>query len=264
MKPLHHYCLACRHFCGLSLLLLSSLVLAQSTFTHVHMRVPDTQEAAEWHNELLGGRVTPGGPGPNVRFGNGNVGTMPNEGLAPASNGGVIDHFGIAVADVPATVALAREMGAHIAVEPQEGVTAPVIAFIESPWGARMELLEDPEYLGVNHVHMMATSPDEMLAWFLEVFGGEYVEARGKGIFHTILYDDLWVHISESPDGERAPSRGRAIDHMGFAVASLDEFRATLASVGIEPYLERPNPPGSDLMFFIGIDGIHFEIFERQ
>lgn len=244
--------------------LTSSAALAQSSFTHVHMRVPDTAAAAEWHSRLLGGSVRSGGPGPSIRYGNGFIGTMPNEGPAPPSNRGVIDHFGIAVTDVAATVARAREMGAYIDTEPQEGVTAPVIAFIVDPWGTRMELLEDQEYPGVNHVHMMATDADAMRDWFLEVFGGEYVAARGKGVFHTILYDDLWVHVSESPDGERAPSRGRAIDHIGFRVPSLADFRATLEEVGIEPYLQRPNPPGSDLMFFVGIGGIHFEISEQQ
>lgn len=244
--------------------LAASVAAGQSSFTHVHMRVPDTGQAAVWHRDLLGGELRPGGPGPSLRYGNGFIGTMQNDGVAPASAGGVIDHFGIAVSDVPATVERARAMGATVDTEPREGVTAPVIAFIVDPWGARMELLEDPDYPGINHVHMMATDADAMRDWFLRVFGGELVEARGKGQFHTILYDDLWIHVSESPDGQRGPSRGRAIDHIGFRVPSLDEFRTKLAQVGIEPYLERPNPPGSDLMFFVGIGGIHFEISERR
>ena len=36
-------------------LLLPGFALAQSIFTHVHMRVPDTAEAAEWHQALTGG-----------------------------------------------------------------------------------------------------------------------------------------------------------------------------------------------------------------
>jgi len=240
-------------------------VQAESIFTHVHMRVPDTAKSAEWHAEFFDRVTGPGGPGPNIVYDNGHIGTMPNEGLAPPSEGGVIDHFGIAVADVEAAVAKAREMGATIKTEPREGVTANVIAFIEDPWGVRMELLEDPVYLGVNHIHMMSDDPDAMRDWFLQVFGGEYVEARGKGIFHTILYRDVWVHVSSPRQGtDNAPSRGRAIDHMGFRVPSLDEFRATLEQSGYEPYLERPNPPGSDLMFFIGPDGIHFEVAEYE
>ena len=42
--------------------LLPGSALAQSVFTHVHMRVPDTNEAAVWHQALLGGEVISRGP----------------------------------------------------------------------------------------------------------------------------------------------------------------------------------------------------------
>ncbi|HSG64428.1 MAG TPA: hypothetical protein VLD39_05485, partial [Gammaproteobacteria bacterium] len=60
----------------------------------------------------------------------------------------------------------------------------------------------------------------------------------------------------------RMPSRYRAIDHFGFRVPSLAEFRAKLVASGYEPYLERPNPPGADLLFFEGPDGMHVEMTE--
>ena len=41
-----------------------------------------------------------------------------------------------------------------------------------------------------------------------------------------------------------------------------DAFRETLQASGYEPYLERPNPPGADLMFFEGPDGLHVEMTE--
>jgi catechol 2,3-dioxygenase-like lactoylglutathione lyase family enzyme len=226
------------------------------------MRVADTAEAAAWHQELFGAEVIERGPGQALVYGNGLIMTMPTEGETPPSQGGVIDHFGIAVDDVPATVAKAREMGAIVRTEPQVGVTAETIAFIEDPWGNRMELLEDPVYKGVNHVHIMADDPDRVHAWFLQVFGGEDIPARGKGIFHTILYGDLWVHVSKPAEGVPAPSRYRALDHMGFRVPSLEEFGEVLEASGYEPYLVRANPPGSDLMFFEGPEGIHFEIAE--
>ena len=246
----------------LGVFLFPGSALAQSIFTHVHMRVPDTTEAAEWHEALLGGEVISRGPGKAVLHGNGMVMTMPAEGETPPSQGGVIDHFGIAVDDVAATVALAREMGAQIRTEPQVGVTASTIAFIEDPWGTRIELLEDPVYKGVNHVHMMVSDADGVHDWFLEVFGGEDIPARGKGQFHTILYGDLWVHISQPAEGVPASSRYRSLDHMGFRVPSLEAFGEALEASGYEPYLVRPNPPGSDLMFFEGPEGIHFEIVE--
>ena len=99
-------------FLTLGVFLLPGSALAQSIFTHVHMRVPDTTEAAVWHQALLGGEVISRGPGQAVLHGNGMVMTMPAEGETPPSQGGVIDHFGIAVEDVAATGELARKMGA--------------------------------------------------------------------------------------------------------------------------------------------------------
>jgi catechol 2,3-dioxygenase-like lactoylglutathione lyase family enzyme len=226
------------------------------------MRVADTAEAAAWHQELFGTDVIERGPGPALAYGNGLIMTMPTDVDPLPSQGGVIDHFGIAVDDARATVEKARQMGALIRIEPRVGVTAETIAFIEDPWGTRIELLEDPVYKGVNHVHLMADDPDNVHAWFLEVFGGEDMPARGKGIFHTILYGDLWVHVSKPANGVPAPSRYRALDHMGFRVPSLEEFGQALSASGYEPYLVRENPPGSDLMFFEGPEGIHFEIAE--
>ena len=248
---------------ALGVFLLPGSALAQTTFTHVHMRVPDTAEAAAWHQALLGGEIVSRGPGQAVLHRNGMVMTMVAEGETPRSEGGVIDHFGIAVEDVAATVARAREMGAQIRTEPQVGVTASTIAFIEDPWGTRIELLEDPVYTGVNHLHMMASDADAVHDWFLQMFGGEDIPARGKGRFHTILYGDLWVHISQPAQGVPAPSRFRSIDHIGFRVPSLQTFGEALEASGYPPYLVRPNPPGSDLMFFEGPEGIHFEITEN-
>lgn len=126
-----------RSLCLFSLLL-PCVALAQITFTHMHMRVPDTQASAEWHAEFFDRVIGPGGPGPNVVYHNGTIGTMPNEGLAPPSDGGVIDHFGIAVPDVQAAVEKAVEMGATLKTAPQVGVTAETIAFIEDPWGVQI------------------------------------------------------------------------------------------------------------------------------
>lgn len=240
-------------------------VIAQSVYTHSHHRVPEGQQeaAAEWYNRVLGGEPGEIGPGPGVRHHNGFVGSMPNEGMAGDGAESVIDHIGIGVPDVRAAVEVIREIGGEIRTEPQEGVTAALISHVTDPWGGRFELLEDPVYTGVNHIHLYAADADGMRDWFLDVFGGELNEERGRGRFHTILYGDVWVHVSQAADDDpRMGSRYRATDHIGFRVPSLDEFRARLLASGYEPYLERPNPPGADLMFLEGPEGLHIEMTE--
>ena len=65
---------------ALGVFLLPGSALAQTTFTHVHMRVPDTAEAAAWHQALLGGEIVSRGPGQAVLHRNGMVMTMVAEG----------------------------------------------------------------------------------------------------------------------------------------------------------------------------------------
>ncbi len=247
-----------------ALLLLPGLALAQSTFTHVHIRVPDVEAAANWYGELLGGEVRPGGPGFFVLQSNGFIGTMPNEGNAGASREGAIDHFGFGFDDLEAAVERARQLGARIDEEPRPGITAPLIAFIEDPWGARIELMQDPAHPRINHVHIFVDDKDATRDWFLDIFGGEFVPEQGGDNFHCIVYGNLWVQISEVAAGEREPSRGRSLDHIGFRVTeSLTDFAARIEATGYPPYLIRPNPPGSDLLFFEGPGGVHFEIVEQ-
>lgn len=247
-----------------TLCLLPITASAQSTFTHAHIRVPEPQqaEAAAWYHRVLGGEPGELGPGPGIRHHNGFVGTFPNEGMPGDSGESVLDHIGISVPDVAATVELARSMGATIRAEPRQGVTGLPIAQITDPWGGRFELVQDDVNSGINHVHLFASDADEMRDWLVEVFGGEIDEDRGQGRFHAILYDDsVWFLVSQATDGRQThASRYRAIDHIGFIVPSLADFRETLINSGYEPYLERPNPPGGDLLFLEGPDGLHVEM----
>ena len=257
------------HAATMGVLLATALVpgvaAAQSTFTHVHLRVPDTAAAAAWYHELVGGELREGGPGPSIRFANGFIGTMPNDGgAAVGSRGGAIDHFGVAVADVDAALDRARRLGAKVETAPPADGVGAAGTIVEDPWGTRIELVEDAAHTGIHHVHLVARDAGEVRDWFLAVFGGEVAAARSGDDPHRILYGDFWVYVSKAGDASTAPSRGRALDHMGFRIdATLAAFEETIAASGYPPYLVRPNPPGSDLMFFEGPAGIHFEIAER-
>ena len=42
------------------------------------------------------------------------------------------------------------------------------LGFIEDPWGTRIEVVQDPQKLGLHHVHLRAPDPDATLAWYKE------------------------------------------------------------------------------------------------
>ncbi len=263
---------------------------AQS-FTHIHLRAPDAAAAAEWYQTLLGGVLRP----PTAGMGavdqvHGAIATMLDDGNAAPSRGGVIDHFGFAVPNVASTVARARVMGARTITAATPGVVTTAVALIEDPWGTRIELLESANFRGIQHVHLVTEQPAAMRDWFLQIFGGNFEPAGDGDEFDAIRYDGIWVYISEplqeqpiegfDPDepvftreslsnvNEQgvgvAPSRGRSLDHLGFAVDDMDALVTRVRASGYEPYETRANRPGGTtlLMFFEGPDGVHFEIAE--
>ena len=250
---------------GWIVLLLFPAIASAQSFTHVHLRTPDPAAAAEWYHRLLGGTLRPAAAGMgSVAQIHGSIATMFDPSVAEASAGSVIDHFGFAVADVADMVARAQIMGAQVELQAQPGTVSSAIAMIQDPWGTNIELLEDPEFVGLQHVHLVAEHADALRDWLLTIFGGTYDPELGGDELHAIRYDGIWVYLSESPDGATAPSRGRSLDHIGFSVTDMNEIVRRIEASGYHPYEIRPNRPGGTtlLMFFEGAGGIHFEIAE--
>ena len=54
------------------------------------------------------------------------------------------------------------------------------IAFVEDPWGTRIEVAEDPQLLGLHHVHMRGPDPDQVFSWLLDTFGGQRTKLKGQ------------------------------------------------------------------------------------
>lgn len=252
------------HALLVTLMLSPGFTLAQSIFTHIHMQIPVDSGAAEWHQTVLGGDLKLHHSRKDVEFSNGLIQVMDIATKLLPSQGGVIDHIGIAVEDVGETLELARAKGAQVQFGPVVGITAPVIGFFIDPWGSRVEVMEDPTYKGVNHIHLFANDADYVHDWFIQVFGGEDIPERGKGNFHTILYGDLWIQITQVEDDTRppGPSYNRSLGHIGFSVPSLDIFIKEIESTGHKPDIIKTNGQGPNLIFFEGPEGILFEVSE--
>jgi len=89
----------------------------------------------------------------------------------------VLDHIGIAVADLPAALAFYRD-ALGLEVEPPEEVASQNVRAHFVPVGAsRLELLE-------------ATAPESAIA--------KYVEKRGPGLHHiTLRVDDVRAAVAQ-------------------------------------------------------------------
>jgi len=138
------------------------------------------------------------------------------------------------------------------------------IAFIFDPWGTRIELAEDPDYLGFHHIHLSSADPAATLAWYQDVLGG--VPAILKGQFNGLLFDDVWLLVSQHEDGVPAPTAGRTLDHLGFVVTDMDEAAADMRERQVV-FEEAPAVPdnsrsGTSRALLAGPDNVRVAVVE--
>ena len=84
--------------------------------------------------------------------------------LQPKSSGGsdgsVIEHLGFSVTDLDATMRALAASNVKV-VEPVKDTPGLYkSAMIESPWGTRIQLVQDRDLIGLHHVQLRAADPE--------------------------------------------------------------------------------------------------------
>ena len=234
--------MTCRHF-GFTLLVAVSIVVPSEAraadYHHVHNMSPNAMEATRWYVKHLDCEPIPG------RDNACRVGSVMLMFLSRSSMGGSvgtgINHIGFSFPDLTAKMAELEAVGVGgIGVRLQrfdDGSTVRdvpglfKIAFIFDPWSTRIELVEDPEYLGFHHIHLSSTDPDAALDWYEKMFGGQRSSLKGR--LSGLLYDTLWLLVSKQ-DNPPAATEGRAVDHLGWAFPDIEAAMMDLERKGAE------------------------------
>jgi lactoylglutathione lyase len=177
-----------------------------------------------------------------------------------------VDHIGVSFEDLEARMAGWREAGVTILSDVRAIDGLFKLAFLEDPWGTKIEVVEDHEDLGFHHVHLMTPDPEATLTWYREMFGGE--ADRMKGRLDGVRFGRVWLLASRLRGGDVAPTRGRAIDHLGWDYADLDAAAADMEGRGAEFSMQpRPytNPLGIEMRisFLTGPDDVLIEVVQR-
>ena len=250
--------------------LLTSTPSAQTPtypYDHIHLNVPDTAAASAWYEKHFGGKRITEAPD-RIMFGSTRLMFLRNATAKPSA-GSAIDHIGFSFADLDAKMTEFQAAGIKITEPVRAGTAIARIAFLEDPWGTRIEVVQDPELLGLHHVHLRAPNPEETMVWLLDKFGGKRQPLKGK--LDAIRYDyegfsSVWVLVQK---GEAEPSQGRAIDHIGWRSVgpladTMNALRAKQVTVTSEPRpLTLPNGPSINFSYVAGPSGARIELVER-
>ena len=205
-------------------------------YHNIHIAAVDPQAAVDWYVEYLGATATKG-PATHVMLGGTLVAFQKTEAVQP-SVGSVIDHYGISVPDIEATMQKLEGSGAKILEPIRDAPGLFKLAYFEDPFGAKVEIVQDAEWPGFHHVHLMVEDPTETLAWYEKMAGG--TRDKLKGQIEGLRYDGIWLLARESGGKRLAPSADRSIRNVAWSIVDMDEaivaFKAAGAKTLIEPF----------------------------
>jgi lactoylglutathione lyase len=176
-----------------------------------------------------------------------------------SSAGSVVDHIGFAVKDLASYKQKLLDHGAKIVAEN----TNLGLVIGELPEGALIEFRSEPAIthpIEFHHVHLKAADPDILQAWYIDMFGAE--KSSRMNLPSAVVPGGRVDFLKAAADTTMAPSKGRAIDHIGFEVDDLDAFAAKLRAKGVkfdrEP--EMIDAIGVKIAFFTDPAGTYIEL----
>ena len=246
-------------------------------YDHIHLNEPAAEASVWWEKNIPGGRRIIESPN-RIMYGAVRLMFLGST-SSGGSEGSVIEHLGFSVADLDAKM---RELAAinTKVIEPVKSVPGLYkTALIESPWGTRVQLVQDPELLGLHHVQLRSPDPEAYYAWLLDKFGGERTKIKGQvdSVKYTGAPGFSTVYILVAK-GDSVPSTGRVIDHIGWrstGPAAETMTMLTSKNVALESAGRNGQPPepsslhlagnNTDIKFFYvrGPSGTRIEIVER-
>jgi catechol 2,3-dioxygenase-like lactoylglutathione lyase family enzyme len=233
---------------------------AGAAWHHLHLGASDTAAAAAWYGQYMEGQAIKSGPFDIAMFGETAVVFMRRMGEQEGSSGSSIDHVGWSFPDLEAKMAEFEAAGIKI-VAPMMSLGKIKFAFIEDPWGTKIEVMQDPDLIGFHHVHLHLTDPPAAQEWYANAFGGEV--KRYGGFLPAVKFDNMWLIIQKTPEA-KAPTLGRSVDHIGWSFDDLDAGLAHLKTLGIEPKGAPIQMGPLRFTFVQGDGGVRIEVLENK
>jgi len=232
------------------------------TMGHWHIASKDV-EANKKLFLAMGGRLFMPGGNPLIMFPglyiNLNLGSEKGVG---GTQGSVVNHVGFIVDNVQTRAAQWKAAGVPVLPGNNNRLDQ---AFVETPDGVRIEILEDKsQSMPVRNEHVHLSLPEAEIAkaqaWYVKTFGGKAGTRNGAPV---VDLPGVQLRFAKA-DTKQAPTRGRVLDHIGFDVKDHAAFVKKIEAEGIkldEPPRKVAN--GSSITYITDPWGTRIEIIER-
>ena len=212
-------------------------------YGHHHINASDVEAHVRFWAEALGG--TPDYvPGRDVvAFPNVLVFLTAREPTG-GTKGTVVNHVGFETRDIRAAVDRLRGMGYRMVTREELPASYEVvddlgrrpggntIAFVMGPDETKVELIENTSIahpIQLHHVHWAVPDGEAMRAWYVEHLGARPGTRIGQPTGEL-----PGVNLTFGPTSEPVvPTRGRALDHVGFEVDGLEALVGRLEQAGV-------------------------------
>ena len=110
-------------------------------YDHIHLLVPDPAVASAWYEKHFGGTRITEAPD-RLMFGSTRLMFIRNATAKPSA-GSAIDHIGFSFTDLDAKMKEFEAAGLKITTPMRDVPGLFKLAFLEDPWGARIEVVQD-------------------------------------------------------------------------------------------------------------------------
>ena len=232
------------------------------TMGHWHIVSKDV-EANKKLFLAMGGKLYMPGGNPLVMFPGVYINLVLNDEKGNGgSEGSVINHVGFIVDNVQQRVAQWKAAG--VSVLPGLNNRQDQ-AFVVTPDGVRMEILEDKtQKMPIRHEHVHLSLPESEIptaqAWYAKTFGGKTGTRNNAPV---VDLPGAQIRFARA-DTKQAPTRGRVLDHIGFDVKYHAAAVKRLEADGIkldEP--PRKSAAGNTVTYITDPWGTRIEIVQR-
>ena len=225
---------------------------------HLHLNTTDPDGSRKFWIDFMGG--TPAKFANTEAYKFPDVIVMVRKGaVSGGSEGTAVNHLGFKVKDLESYLARVEKSGFKI----QRRLLETKQAFIIGPDDLKVELSEDSSMtvpVAHHHIHFFNQKPLETQAWYAKMFAAKPGK-RGKFDAADLPGVNLSFSGSDTPV---KPTKGTAMDHIGFEVKNLEAFVKQLEAQGVKMDIPYRSVPALKLSiaFFTDPWGTYVELTE--